>query len=110
MLGFYSRRHPTARLIHLNFNAADPVQLARELVQATSTFSQPRPCLLIDCRAVACLRTRGLGYFVDQLLLIRRTGASIQLLHAEGALRRALHLLHLDTLFELPGEAPAAAA
>lgn len=110
MLGFYSRRHPTARLVHLNFNVADPVQLARELVQAMGVQGQPPPCLLIDCRAVACLRTRGLGYFIDQLLMIRRTGAGIQLLHADGALRRALHLLRLGTVFELPADAPAAAA
>ena len=110
MLGFYSRRQPTARLVHLSFNAPDPVQRAREVVQTTGALGQAPLCLLIDCRTASSRQTHGLGYFIDQLLLIRRTGAGIQLLHADATLRRALRLLRLDTLFELPGEGAAAAA
>lgn len=110
MLGFYSRRYPTARLVHLHFNVADPVQLARHIVEATGVLGQSPPCLLIDCRHVACLRTLGLAHFANQLLLIRRTGAGICLLHPDATLSRALHLLRLDTLFELPGAPTSAAA
>lgn len=110
MLSLHSDRSTGGSPVSLNFNAADPVQLARELVRAAGTPGQSPPCLLIDCRAVTCRHTRGLGYFIDQLLMIRRTGARIQLLHPDVTLRRALHLLRLHTLFELPADAAAGAA
>ncbi|MCC3157659.1 hypothetical protein LJ737_10440 [Hymenobacter sp. 15J16-1T3B] len=109
MLGFSSRRHPEARIVHLNFNAADPVQLARRLAADASVGHEPL-YLLIDCRNLACLRSRGMGYFIDQLLLIRRSGVRLLLYNASPVLRRALSLLGLGAHFELTGRVTAAAA
>jgi anti-anti-sigma regulatory factor len=101
MLGFYSRRRPTAHIVHLDFNAADPVQQARRLVlEAAGTRSEPL-CLLIDCRHLRCLRTHGAAHFVTQLLLIRRMGAGLLLHNVPPLLARLLHLLGLDNVVEL---------
>jgi anti-anti-sigma regulatory factor len=101
MLGFYSRRHPSARIVHLNFNTPEPVQQARRLVQDATCAGGLPPCLLIDCRELDCLRTRGLGYFVAQLLLIHRAGAGLLLHNVGESLARQLQLLRLDALVEL---------
>ncbi|GAB2969693.1 hypothetical protein GCM10027048_45740 [Hymenobacter coalescens] len=108
MLGFLSRRQPTARIVHLNFNVADPVEQARRLARGAAAWREPL-CLLIDCSQVNCLRTHGVAHFVSQVLLMRRTGVGL-LLHNVGApLGRLLRLLRLDAVVELtqPARLPA---
>ncbi|OON68008.1 STAS domain-containing protein [Hymenobacter sp. CRA2] len=83
--------------VHFDVNVADPVQLARRLTR-TAPAHQP-PVLLIDCRDVACLRTRGVGHFVALLLLIQRTGARLLLQNVGTPLAQLLRLLRLDDAF-----------
>ncbi|KAA9338599.1 hypothetical protein F0P96_07170 [Hymenobacter busanensis] len=100
MLGFTSRRHPTARIVRVNFNAIAPVELARTLAQDPDIQRKPL-YVLIDCDDVRCLRTHGVCHFVSQLLLMRRAGVQIMLHNVGNTLARALRLLHLDVVFEL---------
>ncbi|SHK66821.1 STAS domain-containing protein [Hymenobacter psychrotolerans] len=88
------------RIYTVDVNLTDPVQLARRLSSA-ATDDNGRPCLLIDCQRLGCLRTRGVSFLVSQLLLTRAAGADVLLYHVGPVLERALRLLHLDQLFQL---------
>jgi len=95
-----SSLHEAAAHMHsVDINTTDPVQLARRL-QATADPNQ-RPCLLIDCQRLRCLRTRGVSFLVSQLLLTRAAGADVLLYNVGPMLERALRLLRLDQLFHL---------
>ena len=94
-----SSLHETAAHMHpVDINTTDPVQLARRL---HATDPNQRPCLLIDCQRLRCLRTRGVSFLVSQLLLTRAAGADVHLYNVGPVLERALRLLRLDQLFHL---------
>lgn len=85
---------PAVPLLVVNLAAVDAALLARILLQ-------PHPQLLIDCGAQPCRRTLGVCYFVSQLLLLRRRGASVWLRNVDAVLHRCLQQLGLATLFLL---------
>lgn len=81
-------------LLLVNLAAVDAALRARLLLQ-------PPPGLLIDCGADPCRRNLGVCYFLSQLVLLRRQGASVWLCNADPLLRRCLHALGLGTSFFL---------
>ena len=89
-----------SRLYTVDVNTADPVQLARRL-NSVATDDSERPCLLIDCQQLRCLRTRGVSFLVSQLLLTRAAGADVLLYNVGPVLERVLRLLRVDQLFQL---------
>ncbi|WP_262712966.1 STAS domain-containing protein [Hymenobacter elongatus] len=88
----------TPYLIRVNFDEIKPIELARMLLRH-SHVRHPR--LLIDCQHLRCLRTRGVAYFVSQLLTLRSSGATILLSNVDARLHRTLRLLRLDVLFQV---------
>lgn len=98
----YSGSFPdtTGGVYTVDVNVTDPVQLARRLNRGATDASE-RPCLLIDCQRLHCLRTRGVSFLVSELLLTRAAGADVLLYNVGPVLERALRLLRLDQLFQL---------
>ncbi|QNH63744.1 STAS domain-containing protein [Hymenobacter sediminicola] len=89
-----------SRFYTVDVNTADPVQLVRRL-NSVATDDTERPCLLINCQQLRCLRTRGVSFLVSQLLLTRAAGADVLLYNVGPVLERVLRLLRLDQLFQL---------
>ncbi|GAA4376909.1 STAS domain-containing protein [Hymenobacter koreensis] len=98
MLSYFTPPPSSARLIPVNFNAIEPVELARSLAQDPDIQRKPL-YVLIDCQHLTCLRTRGVCHFFSQLLLMRRAGVEVVLDNVNGLLARMLRLCRLDTLF-----------
>jgi len=95
------RQPLTGLTIELDFNAVDPLEVARSLSQITGVSHK---CLLISCDNLACLRRYGVCFFVSQLLLMRTYGITILLRRVRPELGRALRILHLDTIFRILAE------
>jgi anti-anti-sigma regulatory factor len=88
----------TARVIDLDFNHVNPVQLARALRQEQALATMPI-CVRVDCQSLWCLRTHGVSHFVSQLLTIRQSGVEVRLYNVGPVLRRMLALLRLEDIF-----------
>ncbi|MCB2408687.1 STAS domain-containing protein [Hymenobacter lucidus] len=88
----------TPYLIRVNFNEIKPMELARMLMRYSKLR---RPRLLIDCQNIKCVRTRGVAYFVSQLLTLQAAGAKVLLCNPDPILRRILRVLHLENTFQL---------
>jgi anti-anti-sigma regulatory factor len=76
-------------------NLDEPNAVLRARVQPLAALA-----LHIDCARLTCQRTLGVGYVVSQLLLLHRTGARVWLRNVNAPLRRCLHLLGLNGLFQ----------
>jgi anti-anti-sigma regulatory factor len=81
----------------------DELTAVQEALAQTRGAEEPRPQLHIDCSQLVCQRTLGVSHVVSQLLMLRKTGASIWLSNVNAPLRRCLRLLRLDALFHLVG-------
>lgn len=89
---------PLPRVYTVDFDHIDAVQLADRLYHSDT---RQRPQFLIDCRRLACLRTRGVNFLVSQLLLTKRAGADLLLYNVDAALSKTLRLLQLDRVFNI---------
>ncbi|KUG06529.1 hypothetical protein [Solirubrum puertoriconensis] len=105
MLGFPSQRLPHVRILSVDLNTVDPVQLARSLAQDRDIPSIPL-CIEVDCQSLRCLRTHGVGHFVTGLLHIRRAGVPVRLRNVSRHLHRLLQLLKLHALFDIDRHVP----
>jgi anti-anti-sigma regulatory factor len=99
MLDFTPTQHPEARVVRVNMNTTDPVHTARALRQQEMAPYRP-VYILIDCQGLQCLRTHGVGYFISQLLLVRKAGVAVMLHNVSPLLDRLLRLLQLHTVFD----------
>jgi anti-anti-sigma regulatory factor len=88
----------TPYLIRVNFDEIKPIELARMLMRYNKL---KRPRLLIDCQSLRCLRTRGVAYFVSQLLTLQAAGAKVLLRNVDPLLHRSLRVLGLDHVFQV---------
>jgi len=88
-----AKTEPVVSIFTVDLDAVETAQLVHALAQ------QPRTQLLIDCDNLRCQRTLGVSHVVSQLLLLRRSGASIWLRNVNPVLRRCLYLLGLDSVF-----------
>ncbi|UOG73329.1 hypothetical protein MTX78_14475 [Hymenobacter tibetensis] len=77
-----------------------PVNLAvvdaAHLVRILGPLSTP---LLVDCGALPSQRTQGICFLVSQLLILRRSGATVWLRNASPVLRHCLQDLKLSAFF-----------
>jgi anti-anti-sigma regulatory factor len=88
----------TPYLIRINFDDVKPIELARMLMRYNKLR---RPRLLIDCQSLRCLRTRGVAYFISQLLTLQAAGAKVLLRNVDPLLHRSLRVLRLDNVFQV---------
>ncbi|UYZ58966.1 hypothetical protein [Hymenobacter latericus] len=105
MLGFPSQRLPHVRILSVDLNAVDPVQLARSLAHDRDIPSIPL-CLEVDCQSLRCLRTHGVGHFVTGLLHLRRAGVAVRLHNVSQHLHQLLRLLKLHTIIDMERHVP----
>ena len=96
----HSSQHMTwiHRAVKLTIDPSNPTQFGRALVRV-ATMREPR--LHVDCEHLACLRTHGVAHLASQLLLLHQGGGKVQLYNVSPTLFRVLHLLRLDTVFEV---------
>lgn len=96
----HSSRHMTwiPRAVNLKIDPSNSTQFGRTLVRV-ATMREPR--LFVNCEHLACLRTHGVAHLASQLLLLHHGGAKMHLYNVSPTLFRALHLLRLDTVFEV---------
>ncbi|WP_133272409.1 STAS domain-containing protein [Hymenobacter radiodurans] len=86
------------RAVKLRVDPSDPAQFSNTLVRV-ATMREPR--LFVNCEHLDCLRTHGVGHLASQLLLLHHGGARVRLYNVSPTLFRTLHLLRLDTVFEV---------
>ncbi|AYA38505.1 hypothetical protein D3Y59_16490 [Hymenobacter oligotrophus] len=105
MLGFPSQRLSHLRVLSVDLNTVDPVQLARSLAHDRDIPSIPL-CIEVDCHELRCLRTHGLAHLVSGLLHLRRAGVGVRLRNVSQPLHRLLQLLCVHPLFDIERHVP----
>ncbi|MFB9864588.1 hypothetical protein [Rufibacter immobilis] len=88
-------------LLQGNVDAADH-RLFRRFQSPRNLHQEYR--LWIDCTDLECIKDYGFCHFVNQLLLLRNSKASITLMHLSTQQRQLLRLLKLDSVFTVVDE------
>lgn len=88
----------TIVLLQENLDATD-VRLTRQLQHHRQPYQEVH--IWVDCSALACLKSLGFCYFINQLLLLKAQDAHIMLLNLSKHDQHLLSLLKLDGLFTL---------